>query len=80
MDKNIYVVQEVDSDENITSELFNEDRDGAIRFLKTRHATIKQNHKDWEEEVDINYYAWHKDDKFIKLYLKILEDDRTNDE
>lgn len=79
MDNSIYCVQEIDSDDNITTEMFNNNREKAINFLKTRYAIIKQNHKGWNEEVGINYYAWKDGDKFVKLYLKIMEADNTND-
>lgn len=77
--KEIYIVQEVDSDGNVVTQLFNEDSKGASDFLKTRHAIIKQNHKDWQEEVGINYYKWQKDESYVELYLKILEENNTND-
>lgn len=77
--KEIYIVQEVDSDGNITTQLFNENRENAVNYLKMRQAVIKQNNKDWQEEVGINYYEWKKDNKYIKLYMKVLEDDITND-
>lgn len=77
--KEIYVVQEVDSNGNVVTQLFNEDRKSAIDFLKTRHAIIKQSYKDWREEVGINYYKWQKDENYVELYLKILEDNNTND-
>jgi len=70
----IYIVQTVDSDGNITSEMFNNDRERAIQFLKYQHAVIRQNHKDWDEEVGINYFAWQKGNHSVKLYLKILEE------
>ena len=72
--KNIFIVQEVDSNGNTTSEMFNNDREKAIKFLKYRHAIIRQNHKDWKEEVGINYFAWEKENQYIKLYLKTLEE------
>ena len=71
--KSVFIVQEVDSDGNITSEMFNNDREKAIGFLKYRHAIIRQNHRDWKEEIGINYFAWEKDNQYIKLYLKSLE-------
>ena len=77
--KEIYIVQEVDSDGNITTQLFNENRESAINYLKMRQLVIKQNNKDWQEEVWINYYELRKNDKYIKLYMKVLEDDITND-
>lgn len=77
--KEIYIVQELDSEGNTTTQLFNDNRESAINYLKMRQAVIKQNNKDWQEEVGINYYEWRKDNQYIKLYMKVLEDDITND-
>ena len=70
----IYIVQEVDNNGNITSEMFNNNREDAIKFLKYRHAIIKQEHKDWKEDVGINCFVWEKGNQYLKLYLKILEE------
>ena len=82
MDNSIYCVQEIDSDGNITTEMFNNNREEAINFLKTGYAIIKQNHKGWQEEDGINYYAWKKNEKYVKIYLKIylkIMEENTND-
>lgn len=73
-----YAVQEIDSNGNITTEMFNDNRENAIKYLKSRCAIIKQNHKGWQEENGINYYVWKKNEKYVKIYLKIMEAN-TND-
>ena len=77
--KTIYSVMECDkivgeSDvENLTSEYFGENREGAISYLKSHLPFTKCSHKDWEFEEGLNYYEWKKDNKIHALYLKMLD-------
>lgn len=79
--KTVYSVVELNQNNNekeneeITSEYFGEDREGAVGFLHSHLPLVKNAYKDWCYEQGINNHVWTKGEKTHKLYLKVLEID-----
>lgn len=75
-----YAVYEKDDRNQYLCEYFGEDRDSAIKYLKSRSAIIGQELKTWAKEIGINHYTWRKDEHYRDIYLRVVEVGGTNEE
>lgn len=73
MKTTVYTVYEKDNNDNYYGEYFDERRDLAIEYFKKRYAILNQELKEWQKEEGVYNCTWFKDNKFVKLYLKIQE-------
>lgn len=59
--------------EQITSEYFGEDREGAINYLQSHLPFVKSAYRDWQYECGLNSHTWTKGKETHKFYLKMLD-------
>lgn len=62
-----YGVEEIDELDNMTCEVFGEDEEKAVNYLKQRHAILKSNLKDYEETKTENGYRFENGEKFVEV-------------
>lgn len=64
-----YGVEEIDELDNMTCEVFGEDKEKAVSYLKQRHAVLKSNLTGYEEIKTENGYKFENDNKFVEISL-----------